>query len=62
MLRKKNKNRQKKLRKKKQYNLNKRNVLISKQEELYKQIKQNERKQKRENIVDEDNTQVFFLN
>ena len=42
------------LKKKKQYELNKRRALIRKQNESNRKIKQNERKQKRENIIDED--------
>ena len=42
-----------KLQKKNQYKINKK-VLIGKQNESNKEIKQNERKQKRGNIVDED--------
>ena len=44
----------KKLQKEKQYEINKRRVLIRKQNESNRKIKQNERKQKRENIIDED--------
>ena len=40
--------------KKKQYELNKRRTLISKQNKSIKEIKQNEREQKKENLIDED--------
>ena len=43
-----------KLQTKKQYDLNKRRKLIRKQTEANKEIKQNERKQKKENLIDED--------
>ena len=43
-----------KLQKKKQYELNKRRGLIRKQNESNRNVKQDERKQKRENIKDED--------
>ena len=43
-----------KLQKRKQYELNKKRTLIRKQNESNKEIKQNERKQKRQNIIDED--------
>ena len=43
-----------KLQKKKQYELNKRRVLIRKQNESNKERKQNERRQKRENLVEKD--------
>ena len=39
---------------KKQYEQNKRRVLIRKQNKLNKELKQNERRRKRENIIDED--------
>ena len=43
-----------KLQKKKQYELNKRRALIREQNESNKEIKQNERRQKRENTIDGD--------
>ena len=42
-----------KLQKKKQYELNKKRKLIRKQTEENKEIKQNERRQKRQNLIDE---------
>ena len=42
------------LQKKKQYELKKRRILIRKQNEASKEMKQNERRQKRENLIDED--------
>ena len=38
----------------KRYDLNEKKALIRKQKESNKEIKQNERKQKRENLIDED--------
>ena len=49
-----------KLQKKKQYELNKRRILIRKQTESNKEMKQNERKQKRENIAENINLCRFF--
>ena len=43
-----------KLQKKKQYELKKRRVLIRKQIESNREIKRNERRQKRQNLIDED--------
>ena len=43
-----------KIQKKKQYELNKRRTLIRKQNESNREIKQNERRQKRQNLVDEN--------
>ena len=43
-----------KLQKKKQYETIKRRILIRKQNELNKELKQHERRQKRENVVEED--------
>ena len=45
---------------KKQYELNKRRILITKQNESNKQLKQNERKQKSENIVEDNDIGRFF--
>ena len=45
---------EKRLQKKKQYEINKRRALIREQNKRNKKIKQNERKQKRENIINED--------
>ena len=42
-----------KLQKKKQYELNRRRVLIRKQNESNREIKRNERREKRENIVED---------
>ena len=43
-----------KLQKKKQYELNNRRVLIRKQNESSREIKQSEKRQKKENLVEED--------
>ena len=40
---------------KEEYELNKRRKLLKKQTKSNKELKQNERKQRRENLVDEDN-------
>ena len=42
------------LQKKKQYEINKRRTLIRKQNESNKELKHNERRQKRKNLIDED--------
>ena len=49
-----------KLQKKKEYELNKRRKLITIQNESNKETKQNERRQKRENIVEENDLGRFF--
>ena len=51
---------EKRLQKKKQYELNKRRVLIRKRSEANKDIKPNERKRKRENIVEDIDIGRFF--
>ena len=43
-----------KLQKKKQYELNKRRTLIRKRNESNRELKQNERRHKRQNLIDED--------
>ena len=43
-----------KVQKKKQYEKNKRRTLIRKQNESNREIKQNEKRQKRQNLIDED--------
>ena len=49
-----------KLQKKKQYQVNRRRVLIRKQNESNREIKRNERRQKRENIVEDIDIGRFF--
>ena len=49
-----------KLQKKKLFELNKRRVLIRKQNESKKEIKRNERRQKRENMIDDIDIGRFF--
>ena len=51
-----------KLQNKKQYELNKRRTLIRKQNESNKETKQNERRQKRENMVEDIDEKVGFSN
>ena len=49
-----------KVQKKKQFELNKRKTLIRKQTESNKELKQNERRQKRENMVEDVDIGKFF--
>ena len=49
------------MQKKNQYDLNKRRALIRKQSESNKEIKQNERRQKRENLVEDDINLCYFF-